>query len=354
MRWGRLLACAASFWAHPAHAESGLDFHGSMQTDLSAWIPGAAQDADPTGSGSSLLTLNARNTNREVAALDGTLYVTAYYGALSELILLSQGQVPLATTPAPLVLELRRLSMTLHLPKGDLILGRQLVNLGQGLVYSPIDVFSSVELLELSMRKRGSDAVRLRMPMGELGGLELVAGLPSNALAEKPLAMKVFGSVWGWDVAGVLLERPEAAETLFGLTLKGDLVAGVTAELVPRYVAPEKVWRLEAMLGADWSYESRLFLNAEYYYRDPELPAQSFYDEHNLMATMRVAIDDFSSTSVSLLMALPREDVLMTFQYQTALLQNADGIVFYRVYELAAAQGLLPARELGVRLTVKF
>lgn len=347
--WGALLLLPCS-----VRAETGLELHGSVQTDLSAWLPGKLQSWDPTGSGSSLFTLNARNTNRELAAVDGTLYLTTYYGAVAELLSLAQGVTPTSTTPVPLALELRRLSVTLHLPRVDILLGRQLVNLGQGMVYSPIDVFSSVELLELSMRRRGSDAVRLRMPLGDLGGIELVAGLPANAVAEKPFAMKLFGSVFGWDVAGVMLQRMEAEETLLGLTVKGDLVAGVTGELVPRYQAAAEAWRLEAMLGADWSFEGLLFLNAEYYYRDPELPAQSFYDEHNLMVALRVSVDDFSSVSASALMALPREDVLFTLQYQTALVQNADAVVFYRIYELEALKAVLPARELGVRVTVKF
>jgi len=69
--------------------------------------------------------------------------------------------------------NLDRLSMTVKLKWGDLILGRQPVAWGSGRVTNPTDIIAPFSFHELDKEERfGVDAVRLRIPLGSLDELD--------------------------------------------------------------------------------------------------------------------------------------------------------------------------------------
>ena len=69
--------------------------------------------------------------------------------------------------------NLDRLSVTVKMKFGDLILGRQPVAWGSGRVTNPTDIIAPFSFHELDKEERfGVDAVRLRVPLGPLGELD--------------------------------------------------------------------------------------------------------------------------------------------------------------------------------------
>jgi len=69
--------------------------------------------------------------------------------------------------------NLDRLSVTVRMKFGDLIVGRQPVAWGSGRVTNPTDIIAPFSFHELDKEERfGVDAVRLRVPLGPLGELD--------------------------------------------------------------------------------------------------------------------------------------------------------------------------------------
>jgi len=64
------------------------------------------------------------------------------------------------------------------------------------------------------------------------------------------------------------------------------------------------------MIGADYSIAKALLLGAEYYFRDPNLPPHTFFDQHNVYASIRGSLNDLMSLSLGGLGACPAENLV--------------------------------------------
>lgn len=74
--------------------------------------------------------------------------------------------------------ELDRAFVTARVGRYDIVVGRQAVGWGRGIVYSAVDIFSPFTPLESDREwRRGIDAVRGTVPLSDLVSLELVAAL---------------------------------------------------------------------------------------------------------------------------------------------------------------------------------
>ena len=83
--------------------------------------------------------------------------------------------------------------------------GRQVVNFGKGVLWSPVDIFDELDLSGLSPDRRGSDALRLSEALGETGSLDLV-GAPTFDPAFGRYALRGTGLVGGANL-GFLAAR---------------------------------------------------------------------------------------------------------------------------------------------------
>jgi len=357
----------------PVKAENGVQLKGTLQSDLGFQLAHIDQTpTDPTEvlvvggglynaaafTGNSLLTLNFRTTQLEQAKVDASLDLGLLYGTAATQWQLynpsaSHG-IFLGTTP--LFADLRKLSCAFFFPNTDLIIGRQIVNFGTGMVFSPIDVFTQVDLLELSFRRRGSDVVRLRSSFNPTSGMELVTSLPTGLDGQETQssALKLFTHLGGWDLSGIALYRNPTQEWMGGLAFKGDLLLGISGELVLHGQEAQSEVPVELMVGADYSLNNRWFLNAEYYYRDESLGAASFYDVHNVFASVRLTVNDLLSVSLAGLGSFPAESQLLTAQVAYNVFQGVDAIFYVRGYHIAGYEDLLPQSEVAVRTMVKF
>jgi len=184
-----------------------------------------------TFGGSGLFNLNLRNVNREFAKVEPNLDLGTLYGRYADLYL-QANPTSLELNGVPAYLNLRKLYMSMFLPFGDLSLGRQIVNFGKGTVFSPIDVFSRVDLLELTFRHQGSDVGQLAVPFSDLSGVEAIVEDPASS-REHSSAIKLYANTFGWDLAAVALHRHVSEETLAAIVCKGDAFVGVYGEVVP-------------------------------------------------------------------------------------------------------------------------
>lgn len=181
---------------------------------------------------------------------------------------------PLATGAAwRLEHNLDRLAVRIALPFGDLTVGRQVLSWGTGRFWNPTDVLSPFPptIIDREVR-RGFDAVRLAVPLGEVTQLDVLF-LPQ--LKPEDLGGVVrFQTNWkGFD--GSLSVGKYVKDLVVGADLVGDLgPVGVhaegayTIELLGLGAGPVTVGEhfFRGVIGAEVKPHEKLILLAEYAY----------------------------------------------------------------------------------------
>ncbi len=337
-----------------ASDKSGLVAHGSLQFDAAGWYRNTENgDSAIAFAGTNMLTLDVKTPLLKSAKVEGLLDIYQVYGAYAGLLQSDTGQntAVVVSGRAPILADLRMLYGALYLPWADVTLGRQIVNYGKGMLLSPLDVFSTVNLFELSFKRRGSDIAMVAVPLGDVSGIDAVTEFPigNNDYAT---SMRAFTTVSGWDLSAVEIYRHRSREAIGGIAFKGDLVAGLTGELVTRYDRDNCKWGFEAMAGADYSIRNTWMFAVEYLYRS-DRGTHPVYDQHNLFGSLQYAINDLMTISAVMLGALPAENALATLQYSWNILQSVNTIIYLRYYHLEGFE-LLPQGEAGMRVEIRF
>lgn len=262
----------------------GLSFSGEAATDLVASIASPFEPDARSASylGRSSVRIDASGGDSDAAALQASLSVSLLYGAAADAARASLSAAAGASGLAALAgilgssdgpipaIELRKLYLSIHTALADVSAGRMILNYGRGTAFSPIDLFSSLDASGLSLGRRGTDALRLLVPLSDFSGVDAAATLASAP--EKGIAgLRHYGDAGG--VAYGLAayrdgSRLAGGELVVGADLKGDLLAGVSAEAVARL--PLDAWEprpddasFAFMLGLDYSLRGRLFLDVE-------------------------------------------------------------------------------------------
>lgn len=369
-------ALIVSLWlVGHAETESGMTFHGSLYSDLHLYHDVRAKSEDTAFfGGTSLLTLEFENRDQRQTKIRGVGDIITLYG--SHALSLSE------PAEAPVLVDLRELYLSLYLPRADILIGRQIVSFGKGMLFSPMDKFSSVDIRDVAFRRRGSDIVSVRLPFGMLGGVDILTGLPVPK-RQTTLAVKGFGTQFDWDFSVIAMYRsgidsltvpvlkehsgvvdfsrsmsiPTGAdeEYIAGAGLKGDFILGWYLEAVEHFVGGIDTHYFEGMLGADYSVDNRWFFAGEYLYRSQGAPRESLRGNHNGFLTMRYVISDLMSASVTGLGSLPEEFFLVTTQYSYNVLRNTDLIFYLRGWgNMEQALSEIPDVEYALRIKVSF
>ncbi|MBN1308550.1 MAG: hypothetical protein JXA18_11565 [Chitinispirillaceae bacterium] len=350
-----VVVVTAFFAIEGATEKSGLAAHGSLQFDASGWYRGhAGADSTLLFAGTNMLTLTIRTLQPKSAKVEGLIDIYQVYGTYAALVhsTANDRTITALSGSAPILADLRMLYGALYLPWADITLGRQVVNYGKGMLLSPLDVFSTVNLFELSFKRSGSDIVMASFPLGEVSGIDAVTGFPIGN-SDYATSLRAFTTLSGWDVSAAGMYRHHSREGIAGIAFKGDAVAGLTGEIVTRYNRDSREWRFEAMAGADYSIRTIFFFGTEYLYRQEGTP-HPVYDRHNLFVSLQYVINDLMSVSLVTLAALPEENALATLQYSWDILQSVNTILYLRNYHLKGFGPLLPQGEAGVRVVIHF
>ena len=179
--------------------------------------------------------------------------------------------------------DLDRLALKLPLPFGDLTIGRQVLSWGTGRLWNPTDVLSPFPPTAVDREvRRGFDAVRLAVALGDLTQLDLLY-LPQRAAGNMGGVARLQTNLRGWD--GSLSFGKYVRDLLIGADLAGDLgPIGVHAEgaytialsaseppappilspttLLPSAPLPDRFFR--GVVGAEARPHEKVLLLAEY------------------------------------------------------------------------------------------
>jgi len=238
----------------------------------------------------------------DAAALTGAAAATVLATATSPV----SGLVAAGTSEGALSLRLRTLWAKIDLDWASLQIGRQVVNYGRGALWSPEDIFASIDLSGATPDRLGSDAIRLSLPLGVTSGLSVVAS-PATDPAKGRYATRLFGELFGVDSGALGAWDGEAGRIYAAADCKFDLGASFYAEGLWS-VDPASAEALAGSWtrivgGLDWSAGDFVFA-AEYYFNGggataiTDVDAQ-FPDRQYLYATGLWSFSDFGRLSLS-------------------------------------------------------
>ena len=352
-------------------ARQGLEFSGYMYADIGAfsYLPGGGEDSS-VFSGTTVFDTRFMNVNRSHAKVEGDFEAVLPYGAAAHwytagLRLNSTDSVTQKVEQTlaryfelsgngktPLVLDMRKLYLEAYLPFADIAVGRQIINFGKGLIFSPIDAFSTVQIMDLNFRRNGSDVANAHIPLGDLTGIDCIVEAPFGN-NEHSSAAKLFTTVAGWDVSMVGLYRHLSGEGVAGFAFKGDAVAGLYGELVEHIIKGIDDRYFECMMGADYSIHRIWFFNAEYYYNDRPAAVPSLWGRNNTYVSVQFAPNELMRLSVIGLYQFEERRTIGMLAWQYNLLQNADLTVYMRGYDNMQGIGA-PDLQYAARIEVKF
>jgi hypothetical protein len=287
----------------------------ALLTVLATLRPGA-QEAGPLTIGGTIteqplaryatsVPAGASRFSFEAAVLTGAAAADAWAAAAVKAsgrdLLLVPGYDPGSSVPEALIAaRVRELYLKLDFAWASLTAGRQVINYRKGALWSPTDLFTELDLSGLSPVRRGSDALRLAVPAGATGALDLVAA-PSSKPSQGRYATRISGLVAGIDASGIAYRDGANKVSCIGADFKADLVAGINGSILfslpdsasgPAWEKPKP----RASLGADYSIGD-FIMTAEYYYNGGGAPDPSALGSHNAYASLAWKAGDFFTLS---------------------------------------------------------
>lgn len=125
------------------------------------------------------------------------------------------------------VVGVDRLFLDLNLPAADIRVGRQGINWGSAYIFNPTDVFAEVIVAEPWRERKGVDAARVTVPIGQraqIAGVAGVDGIPEGEISGGRAGLR--GTVRADRVAASLVGFTDGDRRFAGVDLKGDLGVG--------------------------------------------------------------------------------------------------------------------------------
>lgn len=345
--------------------EGGLEISGSLLSDngIYHYFPGGNSDTrgEAAYAGVQRFSLRAVNRDREKAKLEADISLTLLNGKNGEYYNQELAGYGLPSGlpifgETPLVFSVKTLSLSLFLGPLDLSLGRRIINFGTGFFFSPLDLFSRVDLSTLSYDRVGSDILQGKLFFGPLSGLEAAATL-TTSFAEIDAAVKLFWHLLGFDWAVLGIRHGATDEWIAGLSFVGDIEIGIHGELGVHAKSGEgkellSYHYVDGMIGLDYSFFRReLVFMTEYYFNTEKvdtagksaaqlsLEPRFYFHRHYLFCSAEWSITELMSLSASSVWNVEDSNAIVTAQYTYDLFQNTD-LSFYGRYFLGQINGV--------------
>jgi hypothetical protein len=364
-----VLACLAAAGAFAQDAQEQAAAAGpAAATEPASWNLGGTLTVEPTaayggtgsynvsnfsyGSGSTLsLDLTAGSgrakaeASAEAAVLTGSsaqvawLIASSPYGRTDELLLPASSSAA-AGEDAVIAARVRTLFVKLTYDWASFTAGRQVVNYGRGALWSPTDIFTELDLSGISPVRRGSDALRVVVPLGVTGGLDVVAA-PTASPSSGRYAARLGGLIGEVVDAAVIAARDGAGKGwIAGADFKTDIVVGLYGDAI--YVQPDSGngGYVRAAAGADWSFGD-FIVAAEYYYNGGGASADLLFPgTHNVYGSLTWTASELLQVSLAVTADVQNAAGTASLIARLSAAQNADVTAFLLAGNGTAGYGL--------------
>ena len=287
-----------------------------------------------------------------------------------------------------------RLYLKFPVSSADVILGKQRIAWGSGIIFSPTDSFNRPNPLSLSGRKEGVNAFVTKIFVGDLSALDLIMApadvfkridgeINLGRLKYSKFASRLTLNKFKTDMALSYQYDGGSRNHICGLDVKGDVGARIPVPLPGYHLetvfvirrgafnseSAENYW--QSVLGLDYSFWGKWILLGEYFYngsgraKKAELPATdlSLLDEfkyrHYLYSQISYQHDIFLGASVFVLWNMVDGSFIISPGMKYSLFQNTDLNLYSQFFFGDETDEYGPARLGGdqihyLKLTVKF
>ena len=261
--------------------------------------------------------------------------VTGNTSAYSPIIITNSDGVAMTT-------EIKKLYLSVFTEYMDIFLGRMIINYGRGTIFSPVDLFATVDIIDIDFGRIGTDAARILIPFSAVSGIDVITTLVP-AVDEFTTGARGFGNINGWDL-GFSVFRD--ARNVFddwaldlGFDFKGDLFVGVYGELLVSIPwesgsALTNNTVCSVMAGIDYSISGLWFFDIEYMvnFGSTNYRSGTFRGDHNLFASVSRKIDDATMLTVNSIINILDEAWQGTFSFSKNIASNTNllGYLIYR------------------------
>ncbi len=161
----------------------------------------------------------------------------------------------------------------------DITVGRQQISPGVGYAWNPVDVFNVKDIMDPTYEQTGVNAIRLSMPISQKITADAIFQ-PNSDWSSSRQHYQIKSWVGHFDVTMMyvhsqyqktgIMNQLVGSRDLYGLALEGELAGiGVRSEYAINRVPQRKeAWTEEYIFGADYTFESGLYILGEYYHND--------------------------------------------------------------------------------------
>lgn len=258
-----------------------------------------------------------------------------------------------------------RLYLRLPISSADVILGKQRIAWGSGVIFRPTDNFNRPNPLSLSGRKEGVNALVTKVFVGDLSALDLIIApadvfkridgeINLERLKYSKFASRLTLNKFKTDMAFSYQYNGGSRSHICGLDMKGDVgtwhdvslpgyhletvfvtdSSNVENDAIEQARPTENYW--QSVLGLDYSFWGKLILLGEYFYngsgraKRTKLTASDFslLDEfkyrHYLYSQISYQHDIFLGASVLLLWNMVDGSFILSPGINYSLFQNTD------------------------------
>jgi hypothetical protein len=240
---------------------------------------------------------------------------------------------------AAIAARVRTLYAKLDLDWASFTAGRQVLNYGRGALWTPTDIFTELDLAGISPVRRGTDAVRVVVPLGVTGGLDLAAA-PTTFPASGKYAARLGGLLGDVDAAVMAARDGTGKSWRAGADFKADLEIGLYGDAI--YAQPDSGgWgTIRAAAGADWSFGD-FIVAAEYYYNGGGSSADLLYPgTHNAYGSLTWKAAQLVFISVTGVVDVEGGAGAGTLLTQISAAQNADITAYVQAARGSGGYGL--------------
>lgn len=172
----------------------------------------------------------------------------------------------------------------------DVVLGKQALNWGSGLLFNPTDLFDDVHLRDVWAEQSGHSAVKVLVPLNPTSTFTVIAGT-DDPLTNVLGALRFQGN-WGTtDLALTASHNPFRESNELGIDLKGEKTVGLWVEAA--WIDPwDHHGYLEMVTGVDYTFGFRngLYLAAQYYRDGSGASTEAEYDLAGLILGQRATL----------------------------------------------------------------
>jgi len=349
-----------------AEKPTGMKIWGSNFIDISGYHYLKNGEDSLKFGGMNTFRFNFHNRNKRYGKIEGNFDLIIPFGLTADQFQNLIDQTEESDTLAmpyyplfvhgntPVLLDIRKLYLSVYLPFADITLGRQIINYGKGVVFSPIDVFSTIDVANINFERHGSDIASAKIPFSHLSGLDVMTEFPRKH-HEYSSAFRGYFNTLGFDVAVNTIYKHRAEELITGLSFKGDAFFGVYGELVEHFADDLSKKYFEGMFGLDYSIKNTFLFRTEYYYKNSNI--QNEWGKHNLFISMQYLINDLMNISAHVIGSdVGRDDQMLIYsgQFYYNILQNVNVIFYTRYLTYKEVNASVPDLEYAVRVEVKF